>query len=187
MGGIDGEKRVTHTAYQRGRRAAERGYTGDIPYDLVCDASAMAEWERGYDSVNGASDPVNHPSHYTSHPSGVESIEMTRWLRGPYSNALKYVLRGWNGLKDDPIQDLEKALWYLDDAYEYIALNSQEINELCKDAFKRWDNHEPDREFSLCVDLILEASQENGYDAAASLSEAIGVIEDRINKLHHII
>lgn len=60
-------------------------------------------------------DPVNHPSHYTSHPSGVEAIEITRHMSFNLGNAMKYLWR--NGLKDGQpaVQDLEKAVWYIQD------------------------------------------------------------------------
>lgn len=60
-------------------------------------------------------DPVNHPSHYTSHPSGVEAIEITRHMGFNLGNAVKYLWR--NGLKDGQpaVQDLEKAVWYIQD------------------------------------------------------------------------
>lgn len=63
-------------------------------------------------------DPVNHPKHYTQHPSGVECIEVTRHMNFNLGNAVKYVWRA--GLKDEApsIQDLEKAAWYLNDEIE---------------------------------------------------------------------
>lgn len=57
-------------------------------------------------------DPVNHPSHYTSHPSSVECITITEHFCFNIGNAIKYLWRA--GLKTkDPIQDLEKALFYV--------------------------------------------------------------------------
>lgn len=63
-------------------------------------------------------DPVNHPSHYTSHPSGVECIEVTRHMNFNLGNVMKYLWRA--GLKDKTptIQDLKKAAWYLNDEIE---------------------------------------------------------------------
>ena len=62
-----------------------------------------------------ANNPVSHPSHYTSHPSGVECIQITRHYNFNIGNAIKYLWR--NGLKDEDaqIQDLEKAIWYIQD------------------------------------------------------------------------
>lgn len=57
-------------------------------------------------------DPVNHPEHYTSHPSGVECIQVTEHMNFCLGNAVKYIWRA--GSKGDTIQDLEKARWYLD-------------------------------------------------------------------------
>ena len=55
-------------------------------------------------------DPVNHPVHYTSHPSGVECIAITEHMGFNLGNALKYIWRA--DLKND-VEDLEKALWYV--------------------------------------------------------------------------
>lgn len=56
-------------------------------------------------------DMVNHPPHYTSHPSGVECIQITEHMGFNLGNALKYLWRA--DLKHDAIEDLEKAVWYI--------------------------------------------------------------------------
>lgn len=58
-------------------------------------------------------DPVNHPKHYTEHPSGIECIQITRHMGFNLGNALKYIWRC--DLKHDAIEDLEKAIWYIKD------------------------------------------------------------------------
>lgn len=61
-----------------------------------------------------SSETVNHPKHYNSHPSGIECIEIIRWMPYNIGAAMKYLWR--SGLKsDNPIEDLEKAIWYLQD------------------------------------------------------------------------
>jgi hypothetical protein len=57
-------------------------------------------------------DPVNHPAHYTKHPSGIECIQITEHMNFCLGSAMKYIWRA--GLKGDARQDLEKAKWYLD-------------------------------------------------------------------------
>lgn len=56
-------------------------------------------------------DAVNHPPHYTAHPSGVECITITEHMNFNLGNALKYVWRA--GQKGDAIEDLQKASWYI--------------------------------------------------------------------------
>lgn len=58
------------------------------------------------------SDPVKHPPHYTRGPVEVIDIIEGFGLGFHLGNVAKYVLR--SGYKDDEIQDLEKARWYLD-------------------------------------------------------------------------
>lgn len=56
-------------------------------------------------------DNVNHPKHYTQHPSGVECIQITEHMGFCLGNAIKYIWRA--DLKNDAIEDLEKAQWYI--------------------------------------------------------------------------
>ena len=57
-------------------------------------------------------DLVNHPAHYTSHPSGVECITVTEHMGFCIGNAVKHLWRADE--KGAAIQDLEKARWYVD-------------------------------------------------------------------------
>ena len=57
-------------------------------------------------------DPVNHPKHYTEHKSGVECIQITEHMGFCLGNAVKYIWRA--DLKNNAIEDLEKARWYVD-------------------------------------------------------------------------
>ena len=59
-----------------------------------------------------AHDAVNHPKHYTAHPSGVECIQITECFNFCRGNAIKYIWRA--GDKGKEVQDLEKARWYID-------------------------------------------------------------------------
>jgi len=61
--------------------------------------------------MDGVEDVVNHPSHYTSHPSGIECIQITEHMGFNLGNALKYIWRA--DLKDDAIEDMKKAIFYL--------------------------------------------------------------------------
>lgn len=64
-----------------------------------------------------AHDPVNHPSHYTSHPSGIECIEVTRWMNFNIGNAIKYL---WRAALKGGIEDMQKAIWYINDEIERV-------------------------------------------------------------------
>lgn len=71
-------------------------------------------------------DNVNHPKHYTSHPSGIECIQVTEHYNFNIGNAIKYLWR--NGLKDEDgkelrekqIEDLKKAAWYINREIEKL-------------------------------------------------------------------
>ena len=57
-------------------------------------------------------DPVNHPYHYLTHKSGVECIQITEHMSFCLGNAVKYIWRADH--KGDAINDLSKAVWYLE-------------------------------------------------------------------------
>lgn len=59
------------------------------------------------------SDPVNHPPHYKS--GGIETIDFieAKDLNYRLGNVIKYVSRAGRKLESDPVQDLEKAAFYL--------------------------------------------------------------------------
>ena len=59
---------------------------------------------------------ISHPQHYTSHPSGIECLEVTRHMGFNLGNAMKYIWRC--DLKNDAIEDLEKAIFYIKDEIE---------------------------------------------------------------------
>lgn len=73
------------------------------------------------DAISPEEDAVNHPSHYTSDPSGVECIQITRHRNFNIGNAIKYLWRA--GLKqsadksaqEKQIEDLKKAVFYIQD------------------------------------------------------------------------
>ena len=67
--------------------------------------------DKGIDDHLTFDDPINKPSHYTSHPSGVECITITESMDFLTGNVIKYIWRSND--KYSKIQDLKKAQWYL--------------------------------------------------------------------------
>lgn len=58
-------------------------------------------------------DIVNHPKHYTVHPSGVECIQITEHMNFCLGNAMKYIWRAGDK-HETPLEDLKKAKWYIE-------------------------------------------------------------------------
>lgn len=83
---------------------ARIGIQTDFAKKAIDEANAKAKEEF---------DNVNHPSHYVSHPSGVETINITREFEFALGNAWKYLMRF--RYKGKPKEDLEKAVWYMND------------------------------------------------------------------------
>ena len=58
-----------------------------------------------------SNDTIHQPIHYTSHPSGIECIDITKHMNFCLGNAIKYIWR--SDLKNDKLLDLKKAKEYL--------------------------------------------------------------------------
>lgn len=81
-------------------------YSGPGPKPTVWPAKIKPEHDvRDHDAVD-------QPRHYTSHPSGIECIQITEHMGFNLGNAIKYIWRA--DLKHDAIEDLRKARWYID-------------------------------------------------------------------------
>lgn len=82
------------------------------------------DWHKpkGYTEVY-ISDMVNHPQHYTSDPSGIECIQVVRHRNYNIGNAIKYLWRA--GLKNEEkhIEDLKKAIFYIQDEIKRLEGN----------------------------------------------------------------
>lgn len=73
-----------------------------------------------------ASPLVDHPAHYTTDPSGVECIQVTRHRNFNVGNAIKYLWRAGKKDGNATIQDLHKAIWYIRDEIDRLADNEKE-------------------------------------------------------------
>jgi len=88
----------------------------------------MPQPEYNAEKNNLVNDAVNHPKHYTSHPSGIECIEIVKHHDCCISNVIKYCWRAGlknngNDAKEKEIQDLEKAMFYLKCKIEMLKKN----------------------------------------------------------------
>lgn len=78
---------------------------------------------------------VEHPDHYNAHPSGVECLEIVRWMNFNLGCVVKYLWRA--GLKDPDkeLEDLEKAKFYLED--EIARVKSEHFEERLRNAIDK--------------------------------------------------
>lgn len=110
---ISGRDRVDHPSEIRGtvdlsnRKTPWPKLSGNIPFSPLAGPTPTREAEPTIPT-----DPIN-PDHYRRHPSGIECIEVTRHMNFNVGNAIKYLWRYMD--KGDPIENLKKAQWYIDD------------------------------------------------------------------------
>jgi len=81
----------------------------NTPSGVFCDHECLSDFELGYDKK----DSIN-PSHYKSHPSGIECIQVTEHMTFTLGNAIKYIWRADLKHNDGGIEDLKKAQWYIE-------------------------------------------------------------------------
>ena len=76
--------------------------------DNICINSELC---RGYNQFKPKKEMINHPSHYNQ---GIEAIDYIESHKMGFNigNVIKYVTRAKH--KGTELQDLKKALWYLD-------------------------------------------------------------------------
>lgn len=67
-------------------------------------------------------DNVNHPEHYTwlKEKCGIEVLDITRHLDFSLGNAVKYILRAGKKDADKIVEDLKKAVFYINDKIAQI-------------------------------------------------------------------
>lgn len=60
------------------------------------------------------SEQVNHPKHYNEHPKGIECIDVIEDFDLLIGTSIKYLWRAGLKSEDTEIQDLKKAIWYIE-------------------------------------------------------------------------
>lgn len=120
---------------------------------------------------------VNNPRHYNSHESGIEAIEITRWLPGDLSNAWKYTMRYED--KEVPKKDLNKLCWYIEDFYNnFIDMNNECVIKIDVPAeiilkMEKVSSFEPVTEIKEMFNLIISIVVEGGILNPAKFKETI--------------
>ena len=89
-------------------------------------------------------DNVNNPKHYNKH--GIECIDAIQasmsdkeFLGYLKANVVKYMWR--YDYKGKPLEDLQKAKWYLDKMINIIHTNEEKIKQMTMDGFMEGDNY----------------------------------------------
>ena len=151
---------------------------------------------------NGAPvDMVNAPPHYTGHPSGIEQIEVSRFMGFCLGSAWKYLFR--RDGKGAPMEDLQKAIWYLREWAKQRGLDAVDVTtqesphadaffwEDCapnlRDAVKkahRVVSHEPNKNIAMALAFVARAAfvEDDNYTEAKDIARAIAAIELEITQ-----
>ena len=79
---------------------------------------------------------VNHPEHYNLHPSGVECIDVVEHMGFNLGNSVKYIWRA-DHKSETPIEDLQKAKWYISREIERLQAVKQTATVPAKGYWQR--------------------------------------------------
>lgn len=81
--------------------------------DLKKLSQVVAEKTRKLEEMAEQNDTVNHPSHYTDGKIEVIDFIEDKGLNFHRGNAVKYIARAGKKDKSKEVEDLQKAVWYL--------------------------------------------------------------------------
>ena len=141
---------------------------------------------------------VNHPKHYNQHPNGIECIDIIRHYTCDIANAMKYLWRA--GLKPEigkedaekEIEDLHKALWYIEDYAENFNNTAWEVDHIKRmvkevtgysiaQITKGYEENVSEAmKHLLCVGLLTSGAMARARDWNARLDSATRHIQHRI-------
>ena len=87
---------------------------------LTCGVVRRSHQGKNHKWVPGGDDPVHNPAHYGGGDNLYEAIKVIEaWGLGFHlGNTVKYIVRA--GRKDDELEDLRKAAWYLQRRIEQL-------------------------------------------------------------------
>ena len=143
-------------------------------------------------------DKVNHPSHYTSHPSGVECIEITQHYDFCVGNAMKYLwrhgLKEENGMTDTEkaIEDLKKAVWYINNEIKLLGGDEKQPQMSPDEFMKRlkevnpelWDRNYAEKEPNQAVLAKIRETAKEYSDRFLKKVFRDGNFTEKVMKLH---
>lgn len=115
----------------------DTGKTGEVrsidfqqrfPYEVKLDGVGTRRFAAAEMTLmESVKDSVNHPAHYTWLPKGLEVIDLTECLNFNKGNAVKYLCRAGRKENSPELQDLEKALWYINREISRIKKDTKNV------------------------------------------------------------
>lgn len=152
------------------------------PVGSAAPASGVTPEEAGFtklgwiDALSEKEDVVNTPAHYRQE-DGLECIEITAGFDFIWGSATKYVYRCLS--KDKPVEDLRKALRYIEMAKErgVEKPSNSEASEIYADIFQRAAYGTPEEQRAFVMMVLLE-EQETAESVTTEIEYLIEMIEE---------
>ncbi len=109
------------------------------PNNLMSTDGELKQWQR--DIMN---DPVNHPSHYTDGKIEVIDFIEDKKLGFHLGNAVKYIARAGKKDPNKEVEDLKKAIWYINRRIANISGDTDGDSEIINQEIKPLTSFEAD-------------------------------------------
>ena len=90
------------------------GYATELELDRAISLFELEERNRKSETNAPSVDPVNRPAHYTDGKIEVIEYIEDKGLGFCLGNAIKYISRAGKKYKDKEVEDLKKAIWYIE-------------------------------------------------------------------------
>jgi hypothetical protein len=119
---------------------------------------------------------VDHPTHYNSHPSGVEAIEIVQYMGFCLGNAFKYVYRYQH---KNGTEDLKKAIWYLKHQQTVILKQHLAITHTATSDYHKILSAEQNKDIVRVLEIIWNVSFHNHKNS--ELQKAAEILEKFID------
>lgn len=139
-------------------------------------------------SVQILEDEVNIPTHYRSHPSGIQAVEVTRHLDFDLGNAVKYLMRYLN--KGTPRKDLMKAKWYIEDYLKYKVdannitfMDYSEIPFHCLEDLTKIIENEEDSVIAMVLSEIRSIVIDSAIVSPEQLKDTLALLDKKIETI----
>ena len=96
-------------------------WSNDSQYSVAYNDEENENWQSTLEE-RSKNNTVNHPSHYNQ-IAGIECIDVARHFSFSLGSAIKYIWRCYH--KGATIEDLQKAVWYLQDEIKMLQEKAQ--------------------------------------------------------------
>lgn len=120
---------------------------------------------------------IDHPSHYNSHPSGIEAVDVAEHMSFCLGNCVKYLMRRRH--KGDELADLKKAAWYAKRELARLRVRAGSPDLAHQSIFLA--STDEDTKLGTAIGLLVASRRSS--DPSSLIAAASAIIEDAVSRM----